>query len=82
MDTETAKKIIEDMQLEIAQLKYEVAHFMAEVRTLNRDIRTLVKVIEKVYYKDGEYHHLNGCLAGLMCSCGLIHYLAYREAQK
>jgi hypothetical protein len=72
----------ETTQETIAQLKYEVAHFMAEVRTLNKDVRNLVKVIEKVYYKDGEYHHLNGCLAGLMCSCGLIHYLAYREAQK
>jgi hypothetical protein len=82
MDIGTAKDMIEDMHHEIAQLKYEVAHFMAEVRTLNKDVRSLVKVIEKVYYKDGEYHHLNGCLSGLMCSCGLIHYLAYRKAQK
>jgi hypothetical protein len=72
----------ETTQETIAQLKYEVNHFMYEVRLLNKDVRNLVKIIEKVYNKDGHYYHLEGCLRGMMCSCGLIHYEAYRLSQQ
>jgi hypothetical protein len=66
----------------IAQLKYEVNHFMYEVRLLNKTVRDLIRVIEIVYNKDGHYCHLEGCLQGQMCSCGLVHYLAYRKSQE
>jgi hypothetical protein len=72
----------ETTQETIAQLKYEVNHFMYEVRVLNKTVRDLVRVIEIVYNKNGHYHHLEGCLQGMMCSCGLIHYLAYRTSMQ
>jgi uncharacterized protein YoxC len=96
MDIGTAKDMITDMHHEInalrktietkkeaiAQLDYEVAHFMAEVRNLNMTVSELVKVCDKAYTKNSQYVHHEGCLMGMMCSCGLMHYLAYRESQK
>jgi archaellum component FlaC len=96
MDIGTAKDMITDMHHEInalrktietkkeaiAQLDYEVAHFMAEVRNLNMTVSELVRVCDKAYTKNSQYVHHEGCLAGMMCSCGLMHYLAYRESQK
>jgi len=76
------EKTIDTKKEAIAQLNYEVAHFMAEVRNLNMTVSELVKVCDKAYTKNSNYVHHEGCLAGMMCSCGLMHYLAYRESQK
>jgi hypothetical protein len=68
MDIGTAKDMIEDMH--------------HEINALRRSLNTLTRIAEKAYYKDGRYCHYKGCLAGMMCSCGLMHYLAWKDQQK
>lgn len=60
MDIGTAKDMIEDLQLEIAELR--------------RDIKALEHIAERAFtFSDG---HQAGCRMGLMCQCGYMHYLA------
>jgi hypothetical protein len=68
MDIGTAKDMIEDLQLEIASLR--------------KDIKTLTRVCEKAYKRPEGYIHHEGCLAGLMCSCGYMHYHAWKEGAR
>jgi hypothetical protein len=65
MDTNTAKDMVEDLQIEIASLR--------------REIKTLTRVCEKAY---PNHEHHAGCLRGMMCSCGLMHYHAWKESKK
>jgi hypothetical protein len=68
MDIGTAKDMIEDLQ--------------NEINVLRRSLNTLTRVAEKAYDRGDGYQHLTGCLAGMMCSCGLMHYLAWKDQQK
>jgi hypothetical protein len=49
---------------------------------LRRSLNTLTRVAERAYNRGDGYQHLPGCLAGMMCSCGLMHYLAWKDQQK
>lgn len=68
MDINTAKDMIEDLQIQIASLR--------------RDINTLTRVCEKAYKRTEGYAHQEGCLAGMMCSCGLMHYNAWKQGAR
>jgi hypothetical protein len=68
MDINTAKDMIEDMQ--------------EEINSLRRSINTLTRVCEKAYKRPEGYIHHEGCLAGMMCSCGYMHYHAWKEGAR
>jgi hypothetical protein len=68
MDIGTAKDIIEDMH--------------HEINALRQSLNTLTRIAEKAYNREHGYQHFPGCLAGMMCSCGLMHFLAWKDQQK
>jgi len=68
MDIGTAKDMIEDLQAVIA--------------SLHEDIRDLQKVCELAYKRPEGYIHHAGCLGGMMCSCGWMHYHAWKESKQ
>jgi hypothetical protein len=51
---------------------------MNEIEKLQKDVKTLVRICE-IVYKNG---HREGCLRGVMCGCGLMHYEAWKDQQK
>jgi hypothetical protein len=60
----------------------EIEHLRREIASNLKDIQTLTRVCEKAYKRPEGYTHHEGCLAGMMCSCGLMHYHAWKESKK
>jgi hypothetical protein len=65
--------------MDIGTAKDMIEDMHHEINALRRSINALSRIAEKAY-PNNEHH--KSCLAGMMCSCGLMHYLAWKDQQK
>jgi hypothetical protein len=65
--------------MDIGTAKDMIEDMHHEIIALRRNIKTLERIAEKAY---PQLAHHEGCLTGVMCSCGLMHYFAYKDQQK
>jgi hypothetical protein len=65
--------------MDIGTAKDMIEDMHHEINALRRSLNTLTRIAEKAY-PNNEHH--KGCLAGMMCSCGLMHYIAWKDQQK
>ena len=65
--------------MDIGTAKDMIEDMHHEIQALHKSIRDLVRVCE-ASYRNNEHHA--GCLAGMMCTCGLMHYIVWKNQQQ
>jgi hypothetical protein len=62
---------------------YQEAHMEyleREIRLLEKEVQQLRKLLRKAYGLAGG--HIDGCLRGMMCNCGYMHWDAKLQAEE